>query len=393
MPEGTGVHLDALPGGAPPREEGRGTALVLSGGIALGAFEAGVYAAMAEAGGPLPGWLLGSSAGAVNAAIIAGNAPAARVEALRRFWEGASQDPTPWTSFWLGPPPPSGAWRRAYSKAAVMQALLLGCPGLFRPRIAGGDLVGEAPALYDLAPLRRRLPECLDFDRLNHSSAPRLSVVATDVGSGERVVFDTRGERPSRIGAEHLLASCALLPVFAPVEVEGRLLGDGGLSSNAPLDLLLEEPAGGAMLCVLVELFARQGSRPGTLAASASRAGDLAFGNQTRRMIDACAREFRLRALIGEVADRLPPGLREAEGIGGLLEAAGPARHLTLLVLGYRAAEDEAGIGKSFDFSDVTVAERWSAGAAALREGLRRLGDGEAGRSPAPGFVLHEVEG
>lgn len=392
MPEGTGF-------GQPVRErarssaEGTGTALVLSGGIALGAFEAGAYAALAEAGGPLPGWLLGSSAGALNAALIAGNPPGERVAALRRFWEGASQVPTPWTSFWLGPPPASGAWRRAANEAAVMRALLLGCPGLFRPRAAGGDLVGEAPALYDLAPLGRRLPECLDFDRLNHPSSPRLSVVATAVESGERVVFDTRGPRPGRIGPEHLLASCALLPVFAPVEVEGRLLGDGGLSSNAPLDLLLEEPPEGGTLCILVELFARRGRPPGTLAAAASRAGDLAFGNQTRRLIEAGAREFRLRAAIEELAERLPPGLREEQAVGALLREAGAGRRLTLLVLGYRAAEDEAGIGKGFDFSPATLADRWAAGAAALREGLRRVGAGEGGRSPAPGLVLHEVEG
>jgi len=353
----------------------------------MGAFEAGVYAALAEAGGPMPDWLLGSSAGAVNAAVIAGNPPERRVEALRRFWRGVSRDPTPWTSFWLGPPPSSGAWRAAYNQVAVMQSLLLGCPGLFRPRLQGGDLTGAAPALYDLAPLRRHLPECLDFDRLNHPSAPRLSVVATDVVSGERVVFDTR--HGARIGPEHLLASCALLPVFAPVEVEGRLLGDGGLSSNAPLDLVLEDPADGAILCLMVELFAARGSRPESLAASASRAGDLAFANQTRRMVEACAREFRLRALARGLAERLPAELREVAEAGPLPGA----RELTLVVLGYRAALDEAGIGKGFDFSTATVEERWNAGAAALREAQRRLAEGLPGHSPAPGLVLHEVEG
>ncbi|MBI0535912.1 patatin-like phospholipase family protein [Roseomonas sp. KE2513] len=384
MPEGLGE------GTAPdPSRQGEMTVLVLSGGIALGAFEAGVYAGLAEAGRAEPDWLLGSSAGALNAAIIAGNPPGRRVEALRQFWKGVSGDPTPWTSFLLGPPPSAGAWRRAYGKAAVMQSLLLGRPGLFQPRIMGGDLAGRAPSLYDLAPLRRRLPDCLDFERLNHASAPRLSVVATDVVSGERVVFDTRRDR---IGPEHLLASCALLPVFAPVEVEGRLLGDGGLSSNAPLDLLLGEVGEEPVFCLLVELFAQRGSRPRTLAASASRAGDLAFGNQTRRLVEACEREFRLRALIAEVAERLPPALREGREIGPLLREAGGPRRLTLLVLGQRAGLDEAGLGKVFDFSPLAVEERWLAGAAALREGLRRIGE-EAGQIAAPGLVLHEVEG
>ena len=383
MPEGPGVSA------APARRQQEGRAvLVLSGGVALGAFEAGVYAGLAEAGAGEPDWLLGSSAGALNAAIIAGNAPEERVGALHRFWEGRAVEPMPGTSALLGPPRPEGAWRRAYSRAAVTQALLFGRPGLFRPRMAGGDLVGEVPSLYDLAPLRRRLPECLDFDRLNHPSAPRLSIAATDVVSGERVVFDTRRDR---IGPAQLLASCALLPVFAPVEVEGRLLGDGGLSSNAPLDLLLDEEWEGQVLCVLVELFARRGGRPRTLAASASRAGDLSFGNQTRRLVEACEREFRLRAVLAEVAERLPPELREGPEIASLLREAGGPRRLTLLVLGQRAGLDEAGPGKVFDFSPLTLSERWSAGVAALHEGLRQIGE-RAGETVASGLVLHEVE-
>jgi NTE family protein len=100
-------------------------------------------------------------------------------------------------------------------------------------------------ALYDLAPLRAHLPEIVDFDLLNSGSV-RVSVVATDVVTGERVVFDTG--RGTRIGPGHILASCALLPLFAPVEIDGRLLGDGGMSSNAPLDIVLEEAGSGEML-------------------------------------------------------------------------------------------------------------------------------------------------
>ena len=364
-------------------------ALLLSGGIALGAYEAGVYAALAEAGGPLPDWLLGASAGAINAAIIAGNPPERRVEQLRRFWDSNTHDPTPWTSFWLGPPPASGAWRSAYNQLAALQSLLLGRPGLFAPRRPGAS---EAPALFDLEPLRRRLPDCTDFDRINHPSAPRLTIVATDVVAGERVVFDTA--RGARIGPEHVLASGALMPVFAPVEVEGRLLADGGFSSNLPLDLVLDEPEAGERLCILVELFARRGSAPRSIGASISRAGDLTFGNQTRRIIEGCAREFRLRDLVRRLGEHLPPALREDPEVAPLLaEGAGRGRALTLLLLGYRAALDEAGPGKAFDFSEATVAERWRSGLETAREGLARLGGAEPGSPLAPGLVLHEVEG
>src|SRR3712207_1596738 len=120
---------DGSRGGPPTRR-----ALVLSGGVALGAFEAGAYAALEEAGAPLPDWFVGASIGAVNAAIIAGNPPGRRVERLRRFWGSVARDPTPATSFLLGPPPAEGAWRKAYNEASALQSVLLGRPGLFRDR-------------------------------------------------------------------------------------------------------------------------------------------------------------------------------------------------------------------------------------------------------------------
>lgn len=370
---------------APPRR-----ALVLSGGIALGAFEAGAYAALEEAGEPLPDWFVGASIGAVNAAIIAGNPPGRRAERLRRFWESVAGDPTPVTTFWLGPPPPEGAWRRAYNEASALQTLLFGRPGLFRPRPAlDGAAIGGAPALYDLRPLRDRLPDVLDFDRLNSGEA-RVSIAATDVVTGERVVFDTA--RGARIGPEHVAASGALLPLIAPVEVEGRLLGDGGLASNAPLDLVLDEPGGGDLLCLVVELFALRGGRPRTLGASAARATDLAFGSQTRRILEGREREHRLRALVRRLAGRLPPDLREDPEVASILAEAerGGPRDATVLCVSYRAGPDHARPGDALDFSPDTLADRWEAGARGMREALRRLDDRPG--AAEGGLVFHEVE-
>jgi NTE family protein len=334
--------MDSLPqqtwrdtGAAEPTPAPR-RAMVLSGGVALGAFEAGAYAALEEAGTPLPDWFVGASIGAVNAAIVAGNPPGRRVERLRRFWDSVARDPTPATSFLLGPPPDGGAWRRAYNEAAALQALLLGRPGLFRPRLAVGERMGAVPSLYDLEPLRERLPELLDFDLLN-SGGTRLSVAATDVVGGERVVFDTaRGD--ARIGPEHIAASCALLPIFAPVEIEGRLLGDGGLAANAPVDLVLDEPDAGDVLCFL------------------------------------------------------PPELRDDPEVASILAEAegGGARSATVLCVGYRASPDQAKPGDAFDFSPATLADRWDAGARGMREALRRFGT--APRPGPHGLAVHEVE-
>lgn len=366
------------PASVPPRR-----ALVLSGGIALGAFEAGAYAAYEAAEGDAPPWVLGASAGALNAAIIAGNAPGQRLPMLRRFWEAAATEPMPVAGALFGPPPAFGPWRRGYNQLSAARTLLLGNPALFRPRLM--PEIGPAPSFYELGPLLRRLPEFVDFDRLNGGEV-RLTVTATDVETGERVVFDT-GEG-ARIGPEHLAASSALLPLFAPVEVEGRLLADGGLSTNAPLDIVLDAPGAGPLHCLVVELFARSGRRPASLSAALARAGDLAFGSQTRQALEGRVREYRMRALVGRLAAELPPEREREAELASLLAHA----EATVALLNYHAAEDEAGAGKAFDFSRATLADRWAAGERGMAEALERLARPEAARVLAPGLLLHEVE-
>ena len=375
--------MDRSPDGPPLR------ALVLSGGVALGAFEAGAYAALEDAGVPPPGIIAGCSIGAVNAAIIAGNPPGARAAALRRFWDLMATDPTPATTFLLGPPPPAGAWRTAYNEASALQTLLLGHPRMFRPRLVPGPRIGQAPGLFDLEPLLALLPDVVDFDRLN-GGGERLVLAATDVETGERVAFDTAAG--TRIGPRHVVASCALLPVFAPVELDGRLLADGGLAANAPLDLVLDAPRDRALDCILIELFARAGSRPRTLGAAMARAADLGFGNQTQRILEGRAREQRLRSLVGQLAARLPAALRADAGLAPRLAEARAEPPLTLVRIAYRGARDEAGPGKLFDYSAATLADRWSAGAAAMRQALARLGQPAAATALAEGLLLHEVE-
>ena len=354
---------------------------MLAGGIALGAYEAGAYAALQDDGGPLPDWVLGSSIGAVTAAIIAGNAPEHRIDRLRQFWQTAATDPTPAASFWFGVPD-AGVWRQAYNQASVLETLFLGRPGVFRPRLSPGPRAGagDVSALYDLAPLRAQVTELIDFDRVNRGDV-RLSICTTDVVTGERVVFDTG--QGARVGPEHVVASCALLPLFAPVEIGGRLLGDGGLASNAPLDLVLDDPADGA-LCFVIDLFAPEGSRPHTLGASLSRAGDLAFGNQSRRLREGLEREQRLRTVIARLGGTLPPELRKRPDVAALL-AEGRLRPTEMHTLSYRAGFDEAGPAKVFDFSRATLADRWRGGEDAMRAVLRTLGP--AGQEQGAGSV------
>jgi NTE family protein len=368
---------------------GRTTALVLSGGVALGAYHAGAYTVLHEESGRHVDWLAGSSIGAVTAAIIAGNPPARRVRRLRQFWDALATDPMPLASFSLGQPGLDAPWRRVQGWASALQARLLGRAGLFRPRLfPGADR--DAPGLYDLAPMRNRLEEMIDFGLLNGGGAPRLSVVATDVASGERIVFDTR-HGGATVRPEHLLASCALLPDFAPVEIDGRLLGDGGLSTNAPLDLVLDEPAGGDLVCFVLDLFAREGGHPRSLTDAAARALDLMFSGQSDLLLGGRQREHRLRAMIGRLPARLPPGLREDPEVAALL-AESRAHATTVLHLAYRAPGGEADVQKTFDFSRTSLAGRWEAGARDMRAALRMLAAlSGGGARRETGLAIHKV--
>lgn len=359
-------------------------ALVLSGGVALGAFEAGACAALEASGEPLPHWIAGSSVGAVNAALFAAAPPGQGGAALREFWDSVAQDPTPLTTFILGPPPAHGAWRAAHNRAAAWQTLLMGRPGLFVPDLG----LGGGPAFYDLAPLRARLEAALDLERLNRGPT-RLSIVATDVETGARVVFDTA--RGDWLTAEHILASSAMPGLFPPVEIEGRRLVDGGLSTNAPLDLILAEVGEEALTCLVVELFHRAGRRPRSVSASLSRAGDLGFGNQTRLALAACAREWEVRARMGCLVRHLPEERRASPEVAELLRAARVGARATVVLMGYRAAFDEPGPGKAFDFSVATLADRWRAGEGAMEAALRRLATPHRAEELAPGLHLHEV--
>ncbi|HEX2526975.1 MAG TPA: patatin-like phospholipase family protein [Geminicoccus sp.] len=359
----------------------RRAALVLSGGVALGAYHAGAYAALHDGSGLPLEWLAGSSTGAAIAAIIAGSPPERRVSQLKRFWQFSANNPSPLASL-LGTPA-AGPPRQIYNLASVMQAHLFGRPGMFRPRFFPS--VGN-PGLYELSPLKEWLQELVDFDLLNDGPV-RVTIAATDIVSGERVVFDTG--KGCRIGVEHILASCALTPLFTPVELDGRLLGDGGLSSNTPLDLVLEEPGDGEQVCFVVELFARQGSRPHSLSAALARSLDLVFGNQTQGLLQGQQATYRLRADIQRLAAMLPPERRQDPEVVHLL-ADSRMRPTVVLLIGQRAAPDEAGGGKMFDYSEVTLNERWERGAVHMRTALQTLAEVSAAAFP-PGLSVHEL--
>lgn len=303
----------------PDHNDGTVTALVFAGGLSLAAYHGGAFEAFAQRAQPLH-WLTGSSAGAITAALIAGNPPPCRIAALREFWSLTHAEPT-WS-----PLPHLEGW------ISAVTAHLIGDPNHFHPRLPA--LFGFR-SLYDLGPMRRRLARLIDFERINGGEL-RLSIAATDVCSGDPVIFDSHREP---IELDHLLASCGFLPEFAPVAIGARTLVDGGLSLNAPFDPILAE-SGGPLRLFVLDLYARDDQPPASLEAALERKNDLLFGNQTYlRLKD----KIRIRALE-----------RSAAG------AAAFQDEITLL--SYRAGPNEPGPEKSFNFSRRALAQRWQTG-------------------------------
>ena len=224
--------------------------LVLPGGGALGAYQAGAYEALAGAGVPV-NCIAGVSIGAVNGAIIAGNVPKDRVAKLRRFWEKVSSASS---SVSL---PNVGNLREAAHLASAAYATAFGVPGFFRPRTPPFVTGPGNDSWYDTSPLKQTLDELIDWDLLN-SRHVHFSVGAVNVETGELRYFDTATDR---LDARHVMASGALPPGLPPVEIDGQWWWDGALVSNTPLmHVLMDEQEN--MLVIEVDLFSPTGETP-----------------------------------------------------------------------------------------------------------------------------------
>lgn len=217
--------------------------LVLQGGGALGAYQAGAYEALCAAGLE-PEWVAGISIGAINSAIIAGNTPERRAKRLREFWDRVS-------SHLLMPPlATDNASRKIFNETAAALVASTGAPGFFDPRYPPAVLMPpgtvQAISIYDTSPLKSTLLELVDFDLLN-SGKIRFSVGAVEVATGNQIYFDSA---TTTIIPEHIMASGALPPGFPPVEIEGKLYWDGGIVSNTPLQYVLEGPVPRSDMCI-----------------------------------------------------------------------------------------------------------------------------------------------
>lgn len=358
--------------------------LILSGGNALGAYQGGAYATLHERG-MTPDQIFAVSIGAINAALIAGNPPEKRLDALSSFWEAAVQEGAAWP---LGPGYSPAAW--GSNRARALQSFFLGSPAVYRPRFPGAlsMLPGTPPdtSLYDLAPLREHLKQAVDFDRLNGGEV-RLVIVAVDAHSGEEVRFDT-AEAP--IGINHLLASSGFIPFLPPTQIDGRLLVDGGMASNLPLEAALEETTTDNRLCVALDLFRRRGSHLRTVGQAMDRQLELLLSTQTWRAVQNLQRVHELRRQLRLLGERIPTHLREDPLLApSLAEATNADGATTLLLLSHAGVPHDTEM-RAFDFSRPSLSERWKLGHSDMEHALKALNSRRAG----PGeFVVHAFSG
>ena len=335
-------------------------ALVLQGGGALGAYQAGVYEALHEAR-IHPNWIAGISIGAINAAIIAGNSPEHRVERLREFWTHVTTD---------GPWPGAGnaflglahgdAMREGLNQMSAALALASGARGFFtaRPFLPWLHPVGtpEATSFYDTADLKRTLERLVDFERIN-AGETRLSVGAVNVRTGNFVYFDTATHT---IRPEHVMASGALPPGFPAVEIDGEHYWDGGVVSNTPLQWIAESEPRRDTLAFQVDLWSAQGELPRNLFDVITRDKEIRYSSRTRAATSSFKRTQRLRHALADLLDKLPEGLGEDPDIR-LLRQAADRKVYNLVQLIYRSRDYE-GHSKDYEFSRVSMKEHWRAG-------------------------------
>jgi NTE family protein len=340
---------------------GQEIVLVLQGGGALGAYQAGVYESM-QAASFEPAWVAGISIGGINAAIIAGNAPERRIERLRAFWEQV-------TSGFVMPAVMDGeAERPIFTTLSSGWAAAFGVPGFFSPRVPSPLLSPASPthlvSPYDTAPLRDTLERLVDFDRIN-ARQTRLSLGAVNVRTGNFIYFDNERQK---IGPEHVMASGALPPGFPPVEIDGEFYWDGGVVSNTPIQYVLDQESERDLLICQVDLFSAAGDLPRTITATMERAMDIRFSSRTRMNTDTSLKEHRIKATLRRLLDRLPEDLRshpEYREIGAFTQE----NAVTVVHLVNRRQRFHS-CSKDYEFSRASMREHWRAGAEDARATL-----------------------
>jgi NTE family protein len=356
-------------------------ALVLQGGGALGAYQAGVYQAMHEAGVE-PDWVSGVSIGAINSAIIAGNPPKQRLKNLRQFWETI-------TDRRIWPFTPDGdAFRKARNATSSLMTTLSGQPGFFTPRFPTPwmSLTGaqSATSYYDCSPLKETLNELVDFSLIN-DRVTRFSVGAVNVLSGNFVYFDNARET---IEPEHVMASGALPPAFPMVKIGTDHFWDGGIVSNTPLQHLLEQDDRLNTMVFQVDLFSARGVLPRDLQDVMARHKDIMYSSRTRYTTDVYRSLHTWKTRLAKALAKVPED-RLSDDERRLLDELADLPEISILHIIYQQKAYE-GHAKDYEFSGTSMREHWQSGYEDTKRTLKHQKWLEMPHK-GEGIVVHDV--
>ena len=356
------------------------TVMVLQGGGALGAYQVGVFEALHEAG-IAPQWVIGTSIGAINAALIAGSRPDERVEKLTQFWSRVQNDQLV----------PGGLPNWMATATRNMLAITSGVPAFFSPNPLAfasphQKLGAEAAGYYSVAPLRRTLEDLVDLDQLN-SGDVRITVGASCVRTAEMRYFDSR-DMP--LSVDHIMASGALPPGFPPVRIDGELYWDGGILSNTPVEVVFDDNPRRNSLVFAVHIWNPHGPEPETIWEVMNRQKDVQYSSRAAAHIKRQRQLHRLRHIIAELTKMLSEDKRRDNEVGELSSYGCLTRmHVIRLLAPALDYEDHS---KDIDFSAHGIRRRREAG---YEDTVRTL-EQAPWRKPADeieGFILHEASG
>ncbi len=325
--------------------------LVLQGGGALGAYQVGVYEALHDAGVE-PAWVIGTSIGAINAAIIAGNSFEHRLDRLNDFWHRVET-----RSQWGG----SFDWLGMGNLTANANTVLRGIPNFFKPNPMAmrgtRALVGvEQAAYYSTAPLRQSLGELVDFESLV-GGPTRLTVGAVNACSGAMRYFDSRDEK---IALDHVMASGALPPAFPAVRIDGQPYWDGGIYSNTPIEAVLDDNPRRNSLIFAVNVWHQTGPEPESIWQVMGRQKDIQFASRADSHLARQKQIHRLRHVIRELSKQLPANKQSDPAVKELTSwGCGTTMHVAHLLAPRLEGEDHT---KDIDFTPTGIKTRREAG-------------------------------
>jgi NTE family protein len=347
--------------------------LVLQGGGALGAYQLGVYQAMHEAGIE-PDWVIGTSIGAINGAIIAGNPPAQRLDRLRQFWHRMEQNA-------LG----FAAIPRAMANLITMGQ---GIPAFFEPNLPAwwnpdAQVGVEHASYYRTGPLRTTLDTLVDFKHLN-ARHTRFTVGAVNARSGAMRYFDSRKEP---LCAEHVMASGALPPAFPAVRIDGQPYWDGGIYSNTPIEAVLDDEPRRSSVIFSVQVWNPDGSEPQSVMQVLDKHKEIQYASRASN-IEQQRKLHRLRHVIRQLTLHLSDEAAMSEEVRELASwGCGTTMHVVSLKSPRLGNEDHT---KDIDFSAAGIRQRWQAGYEEARRFIAlRPWDQEV--DPIEGIAIHEL--